>query len=101
MIIISDSTDINDFKEFINNIKDNNCKEIIKLAKKELHRVRAHDKADTEYAEILRGFLFFMQWGKKPNAIDEQQFQVFKPVLENLVEKGDYFRPEHLRYFQH
>ena len=101
MIIISDASDIDDFKEFINNIKDKNCKEIIKLAKKELHRVRASGEEDTEYAEILRGFLFFMQWGKKPNAINEQQFQIFKPVLENLVEKRDSFRPEHLRYFQH
>ncbi|MFW5787326.1 MAG: hypothetical protein ACOCQ5_06110 [Halanaerobiales bacterium] len=99
MVIITGSSDLEDFKEFVDNIKNKSCKEIINVAKKELHRIRATDDDDTEYAEILRGFLFFLQWGKKPNAIDDEQFQIFKPVLENLVKKRDYFCKSHLRYF--
>ncbi|MFW5976869.1 MAG: hypothetical protein ACOCQS_02875, partial [Bacillota bacterium] len=93
------SRDVKEFKEFVDEIKHKSCKEIVKISKKELHQIRAADKDDTEYADILRGFLFFLQWGKKPNAIDDKQFQLFKPVLENLAEKRDYFCKAHLRYF--
>ena len=100
MVIISDSYDLEDFKEFINEIKEKNSREIIQRAKKELHQVRTRDQGDTEYAEVLRGFLFFLQWGKKPSALNEKQFQVFKPVLVNLIEKKDAFNRAYLRYFE-
>ena len=100
MIIISHSYDIEGFKQFIEEIKNQSCGEIIKLSKKELHEVRALKKGDTEYADILRGFLFFIQWGKKPKAISEKEFQLFRPVFESLVENGDHYGIEFMRKFE-
>lgn len=100
MIIISHSYNFEGFKEFVNIIKDKSYPEMVKWSKKELHEVRARKKGDTEYADILRGFLFFIQWGKKPNAINDQQFQLFRPVCENLAHKSKTFCYDDLKLFE-
>ena len=91
MIIISRSYNIDDFKDFIDDIKDKSCSQIKKKKKKELHEVRASEQDNTEYAEMLRGFLFFIQWGKKPNAISKKEFQLFQPVFDKFLQSEEPF----------
>lgn len=100
MIKISHNYNFEGFKDFVNMIKDKSYHEIVKWSKKELHEVRAQKKEDTEYADILRGFLFFIQWGKKPNAINDRQFQLFRPICENLVQREETFSYEDLKLFE-
>jgi hypothetical protein len=52
-----------------------------------------------EYAGLLKGFLFFMQHGIKPAGVSDEHFQLFRPVVENLVQKKQML-PEALKLFK-
>lgn len=55
-------------------------------------------RGSREYARILRGLAFFLQGGGKPAGVSDSEFQLFRPVCERLVEKGQ-FKPETLELF--
>ncbi len=100
MVIITHSYDKEGFRLFIEKIKDKSCREIIKRSKKELKKIRISNKDDTNYAEFLRCFLFFLQWKKKPKSISKQEFQLFYPVFKNLSSKENGIGPDYLRFFE-
>lgn len=40
-----------------------------------------------EYVDAVRGLSFFLQCGMKPGGVNEEVFQSFRPLMENLVKK--------------
>ncbi len=86
------------FKEFIDEVKDKSILEIIQLAEQEIYKaekrsygvhgaVRARKEGIVQYTAILKGFLFFMRSGIKPDGVDDWDFQLFSSVCSNLVKK--------------
>ena len=41
-----------------------------------------------EYVRLLKGFIFFLRSGMKPNELSMEEFYCFRPVVEKLVKKG-------------
>ena len=98
-----------DIRKFIERVKDKNCPEIMVEAQRETYRaeqgtsgvkgaVKKREAGALEYADNLKGLIFFMGNRIKPFGISDQVFQSFKPICENLVEKKQ-FKPELLKLF--
>jgi len=97
-------------KEFVEAIKDEDYVEVIRQANLEVGEperrsfgvkgaIRARQQGSVEYAAVLKGFLFFMQYGVKPAGVTDSHFQLFHPVCENLVQKGQ-LKPGILNFFE-
>ena len=51
-----------------------------------------------DYIDILESFHVFLDSGKKPGDIDDDDFQLFRPICANLVNK-DLFQKELMKFF--
>jgi len=87
--------------EFIEVVKDKNFIEIVRLGEQEVTfaerrmapNVKGCVKARQEgghYVAVLKGFLFFMKNGIKPYGVHDEDFQLFRPICENLVHKKQF-----------
>ena len=45
-------------------------------------------RSAAEYSAFLKAFLFFMRYGIKPGGIFDEDFFLFRPLCEKLVQKG-------------
>lgn len=109
-----------DNRKFIEAIQDEEYPEIIRLAQQEAieadglsfgQKPEVKDKpmeaqawenrkwACQQYREFIGAFVFFIRSRIKPDGIDDSDFQLFRPVCENLVQKGQ-CRPEVMDYFK-
>ena len=101
-------------EKFLKSVQGEDCLEVIRLAKQEVNhadnapptRVKRGDNplaAQTannnewrrkEYSKFLKGFIFFIEQGYKsgikPRGISDSDFQLFRPVCENLLKKGQF-----------
>lgn len=41
-----------------------------------------------DYLRLIKGFIFFLRRGMKPESLSEQEFRRFKPAVRSLVRKG-------------
>jgi len=77
-----------DFIELINNLqKEILSSESIKIPSK------AQYKRDIEYLQVkyisnLKGFAFILGQGMKPAGVDNDTIQKFRPIIEELIKKG-------------
>ncbi len=96
-------------QQFFEAILDKNLPEIFLLSQQEVRMaearssrarsaVTAREQGSGEYIATLKGFLFFLSQGRKPYGIPDEDFAMFRPVCERLVEKRQ-FRPEILEAF--
>ena len=107
-------------REFIEAVQDKDYPEIILMAAQEATEVRGlslgpRPKAKERpmelqawkhrefviqgYEDFLKGFLFFMRFVSiKPGSVSDNDFQLFRPVCQNLVNKGQ-FKPEVMNFF--
>ena len=60
--------------------------------------VAARAQGSGDYIALLKGFLFFRGQGRKPYGVSDEDFAMFLPICERLVEKGQ-FRPGLLEAF--
>lgn len=110
-----------DKREFIKAVQNKDYLEIIRTAEQEANAVdrlpygaRPKQKdsplaiqtwknrkwAIQEYRKFLGSFLFFMRYRSiKPAGISDSHFQLFCPVCENLVKKGQ-LEPEVMNFFE-
>lgn len=51
------------------------------------------------YKKRVGEFAFFMRYGIKPGDINEEDFKLFRPICEILVERGD-LKPDVLKHFE-
>ena len=98
------------FTKFIDAIKDKDFFEIVKLGEQEASNVERTltsgrkgvveaRKRCGNYLALLGEFLFFMKNGIKPYGVYEENFQLYRPVCENLVKKG-FFKQTIMDYFK-
>jgi hypothetical protein len=95
--------------EFIERIKDMDWHDMVPEVCREGEQARRRSekgKAAAEavrqgslkYAALLGGFAFFLQNSSKPAGLTDAEFQLFRPVCEKLVQKGQ-LKPEALELF--
>jgi len=98
-----------DICQFIEKIKDNDWHKIIAEAQEEAYRaeqgtsgvkgaVKKREAGALDYANDLKGLIFFLGNGIKPFGVSDSVFHSFKPICKNLVEKKQ-FNPEVLNLF--
>jgi hypothetical protein len=86
---------------FFDVIHDKSYPEILALADEEVRMaearssrvkgaVAAREQGSGQYSAVLKCFLFFMRYGIKPGGVLEEDFAMFRPVCERLVEKGQF-----------
>ena len=51
-----------------------------------------------KYISTLKGLIFFIANGIKPGGVNDANFQLFKPIIENLIEQGE-IKEEILKLF--
>lgn len=88
------------FEKFLDAIKNEDFLKIILLASEEAERAerlsssatRGIDKAKKlrigYYKKRVAEFAFFMGHSIKPGSVDEEDFKLYRPICEILVEKG-------------
>ena len=92
------------FRTFLDGVRDKDFQTIIHAAESEhggystRERRRGHDQR-TAYRALMSGFLHFMRFGMKPAGVEDADFQMFRPVCESLVARGE-LKPEVLELFQ-
>ena len=89
------------FIEFIDTVKDTDRLDIQRLAESEAteaEKIAQIKGYGQNYAEVVRGFLYFMRYGQKPGGIEDEHFQMFRDVCEKLVAKKQLL-PEVLKMF--
>ena len=91
-----------DFQKFLNSVAELDYPEMLQSAEREATAVegrlaprrgkkgidKQHRLLALDYLRRVKGFIFFLRHSMKPEGISEQEFQRFKPVVENLVEKA-------------
>jgi hypothetical protein len=55
--------------------------------------VRAREQGAGEYAHDLKGFLFWLRYGRRPDGVDDSTFRLFRPICEHLVQTGQLEAP--------
>ena len=94
-------SDFYNLKEFVERVKDRDWSEIVDLTVKEIREAnrrsafvkgaaKARAQGSIEYGEKLKAFLAFMRTQAVPCGIDEVDFELFRPVAENMVRKGEF-----------
>ena len=89
------------FTEFINAVKDKDKPDILRLTESEateaekISQIKGYGQ---NYVEAVREFLYFIRYGQKPDGLEEEYFQKFRTVCENLVAKKQLL-PEVLKLF--
>jgi hypothetical protein len=92
-----------DFDDFIARMSRLDYPEILRQANSECGRAenagsRQREQGSIKYAERIKAFLFYMQHGTRPSSATDHEFARYRPVVEALVEKGQY-TPEALQRF--
>jgi hypothetical protein len=91
------------FAKFIHTVEDKHREEILKLTNYELIEAENAIKKrgyGQEYIRALKGLLFFIgPGGIKPSGVDEDDFQLFRPICEKLVAKKQ-SKPSILKAFE-
>ena len=97
-----------DSEEFFRRVCEYDLAKLLKAADEECRQVenlsrgrggpRAREQGSMEYAALLKEFLFFLHYRKRPGAVSSADFMLFKPVCENLVAKGE-LQPNVLELF--
>jgi len=100
-----------DISEFINMVKDRSYLEIIQTAEQEVRASerlssggvkgarKVRERGAGRYEATLKGLLFLLQSGRKPDGVDPDTFASFRPIIENLVAK-DQLKPTALEVFK-
>lgn len=50
---------------------------------------KRRDQGGDAYCSQIKEFLFFMRSGKRPGSVSTTNFQVYKPVVQSLISKGE------------
>jgi len=99
------------FEKFLDAMLDKNILEIQVIASREAGEAerlsssstRGIDKATKlrigHYTKRVGEFAFFMKHRIKPGDVNEEDFRLFRPIYEKLVEKGD-LNPDVLKHFE-
>lgn len=83
-------------KDFISEHLDRNLLEIIANLQQKI--IIAERIKDFEFAQKLKELAFFINVGQKPAGVDENDYQLYYPLIERLVNKGQ-LKAEILKYF--
>jgi len=89
------------FLEFIGAVKNRDKPDILRLAESEAleaEKISEIKGYGQDYAEMVSDFIYFLRYGQKPDGIDEEHFQMFHSVCENLIAKKQLL-PEVLKLF--
>ena len=90
------------FQEFLGNVGELDYSEMLQAFVREATAVEARLSPGrgrrginkqyrwiaVEYLRLLKGFIFFLRSGMKPNGLSMEDFCYFRPVVEKLIEKG-------------
>ena len=93
--MISTSCDI---KQFLSSLKDMDYSDILCSVEKEAtdaerlfyRRKRGGASGDddsSQYARLLKSFLFFLRYGVKPAGLNEGDYQLFQSVGKDLIQR--------------
>ena len=93
-----------DFDDFVSRMSKLGYMEILTFADAECARAeragaKEQERGSVGYAERIKSFLWFMRFGKRPVSADDEEFARYRPVVVELVEKGQY-EPEALIEFE-
>ncbi len=94
-------------RQFIEALMDKTYPEILILTQQEVAEAerltkpasKLRARAAAEYAAFLKAFLFFIGQGIKPGGILDEDFFLFRPLCERLVQTGQ-FKPTVLDFFK-
>ncbi len=93
-----------EFKKFIESIKDQDRPQIVVAIRNE-HATTVHTKKPTaeresrrRYLALLSGLIFVLDERRKPDSVIDENFQLYRPVVEGLVGKKQ-LPPEVLNLF--
>jgi len=62
----------------------------------------SHDfkrRGSVHYAETLKGLLFLLRYGRKSMGVSPEDFQLFRPIIDGLVRRGE-LKSEALQLFE-
>jgi len=82
------------FERFTQSAKGRNVGEVIQLAEGERYPYAVVGKTmearrpKVEYEALLGGLLFFLRAGMQPVGVDVADFQLYRPLCEDLVRNG-------------
>jgi hypothetical protein len=87
------------FNNFVTHVKEKEIGEILSLAHQECYEAerkmsggtrgapKARQEGCPKYVSLLKGLIFFLGNAVKPSGIADWEFQMYKPIVENLVMK--------------
>jgi hypothetical protein len=92
-----------EFKTFVDDVKDQTLLEITQAAEQQhtqyLTPRSPYREQKAKYKALLSGFLDFLKAGVRPVDLGREDFQLFRPVVEALVQSGQ-FNPTALDLFE-
>ena len=56
-------------------------------------------RGSVHYAETLKGLMFLLRYGRKPDGVSPVDFQLFRPIIDGLVNRGE-LKSEALQLFE-
>ena len=59
----------------------------IRNVPKHVNDVNSSEYEFRKYRDFISGFMFFLNTGIKPHGLPDSDFQLFKPIITNLVDK--------------
>lgn len=98
-----------DFNKFIEQIKDMNwadmifycnerCLSLEQSSYKIKGAIQRRELGSSQLAEDIKGVLFWLQYGTRPSGLDENKFNILRPVCLKLIEKNQ-LKPEAIKIF--
>ncbi len=90
-----------DLEQFIEAISDRDYLEVIYLADKEAteaERIKYRSKVPPStppregcphYADVLKGFIYFMRYGVKNPLISDRHVELFRPIREKILQASE------------
>jgi hypothetical protein len=99
-----------DIKEFLEAMLGKDFNEIFILAEQEAfdaeirsfnvkNAPKTREKGSVTYSRKVGNFLFFLRQGIRPSGASDEEFSLYRPICEDLVEKQE-FQPTVLDLFQ-
>lgn len=80
-------------------VADEECGRVESFSRRVPGAVERRKRGSLQYAAKIKGFLFYMRYGKRPQGVSDSDFQKYKVVVEALVRKKQY-KPEVLNAFR-
>lgn len=79
--------------KFIEEVEVKNKFRLLYNIREEINEVKEGESFNTDnkkinYVKKLRGLQYFIRTGLKPELLDENEFEKFKPICKELVDKG-------------